>query len=487
MIAMMAYEELKGALGRERFFRAPRYDARKLFPRTPPRVRVGSGLHQLRNISVGGLAMAYNPMEENLPAVGDMTHLTLQQSGLTIFESMAKICRYENRPAGSTVAFSFVDTSVEFGKLLSRNAQAQIAANTQGFSPNAALVPAEYRAFCAEALAVLRSYKGILGEVAAAARDAGHAFDSNSCYEACETRLLQQWRSLWHTGNDLTRSVLSDPEALQATKEFTELVLTPELLSGPIWDRAFNKPLGYPGDFEVMNYLYSGQRTGSDTYAQLMHRLGLECAQCVVTRMEVVREKIAETVRASRSRPARILSLGCGPAREVELYLAANATLPGRVEFTLVDQEEMALLQASSRTRPHLMRLNGRAQLNCFNMSFTEILRAGSDLDKVPPQDLIYSVGLLDYLKNSRAMSLTRRLYNSLAPGGVLVIGNMNEAPMSTIWPMEMVTDWNLHYRDEAQMLSWAHGLPGSMAWTEVESTGFVRLLFIRKQPLQAD
>jgi trans-aconitate methyltransferase len=181
------------------------------------------------------------------------------------------------------------------------------------------------------------------------------------------------------------------------------------------------------------------------------------------------------------------MSLGCGPAREVELYLASNPGLPGRVEFTLVDQEEKALLQANEKTYPHVLRQNGRARVQCLNMSFTEILRAGSDLDNVVPQDLIYSVGLLDYLNNRRAMSLTRRLYSSLAPGGLLIIGNMNDTPMSTIWPMEMVTDWSLHYRTEAQMLGWAQGLPGSMAWTEVESTGHVRLLFIRKQPLPGE
>jgi len=485
MKATSAYEELKGATGQEVRFRAPRHDARKLFPQTPPGVRMGSGLYPLRNISVGGLALTCGQEAADLPAVGETVRLTLQQSGLPIFETEAKVCRREDNVLSYTIALRFVNAFVEFEKLLSRNAQAQIAANTQNANP--ALVRGDYRMFCADVLAMLRSHKTVLNQTSAAAREAGYVFDPDSCYDASEARLIQQWRALWLAGNELVRDITHSADLLRATKEYTELVLTPELCLGPIWERAYFKPLGYPGDFEVMNYLYSGQRAGTDTYAMLMHRLGLECAHCVVTRMEVVQTRIAQTVEAiGGARPARILSLGCGPAREVELYLAANPG-SGRVEFTLVDQEEKALLQANEKTYPHILRGNGRAQVQCLNLSFTEILRAGSDLDKVAPQDLIYSVGLLDYLNNRRAMALTRRLYNALAPGGLLIIGNMNDTAMSTIWPMEMVTDWSLNYRDEAKMLSWAQGLAASMAWTEVESTGHVRLLFIRKQPLHPD
>jgi hypothetical protein len=46
---------------------------------------------------------------------------------------------------------------------------------------------------------------------------------------------------------------------------------------------------------------------------------------------------------------------------------------------------------------------------------------------------------------------------------------------------MEFLTDWTLEYRGEAQMLRWADGLEAQKRWTELESTGRVRLLFVRK------
>ena len=54
---MLAYEELKGSSGREIWFRAPRYQARQLFPHLPPRVRVHSSLHKLHDLSIGGIGV----------------------------------------------------------------------------------------------------------------------------------------------------------------------------------------------------------------------------------------------------------------------------------------------------------------------------------------------------------------------------------------------------------------------------------------------
>jgi hypothetical protein len=302
-------------------------------------------------------------------------------------------------------------------------------------------------------------------------------------YDACEAHLIGHWRSLWRTGNDLVKELTSDRDVLEATKAFTEVVLTPELRHGAIWDRSYTKPLGYPGDFEVMNQVYDWQHCGTDAYQMLVHRLGLEVAECIKTRMEVVLSTIGKVVEEKgRARPARVLSLGSGPAREVELFLARNALKNCRAEFTLIDQEQIALNYALERVYPHILLSKDRARVQCMHMSFTDILRGTGALGSLVPQDLIYSVGLIDYLADRRAAGLVRRLYENLAPGGLLIIGNMNDTPMSNLWPMEFITDWSLHYRSEEEMLAWTTGLDPAYAWTETERTGRVRLLFVRKR-----
>src|SRR5687768_16920738 len=220
---MLAYEELKGSTGREIWFRPPRYEARKLFPTCPPRVRVRSGVHQLQNISLGGLAAVCNQTAEDLPEVGDVIPVTIQQSGLSIFESDARVCRKEDSIFGSKLAFNFVNGFVEFDTLLSRNAQAQIALrSSQANVETAHLVPKEYRLFIADVLGLLRCYRSVLDENSALAQRFGRNFDMQSAYEACETRLVQQWRSLWRTGNEIVRPMMNEREILHASKELTE-------------------------------------------------------------------------------------------------------------------------------------------------------------------------------------------------------------------------------------------------------------------------
>jgi hypothetical protein len=480
---MLAYEELKGSNGREIWFRAPRYEARKLFPHLPPRVCVRSTFHKLHDISLGGVAVVCSQTAEDIPEVGEIVPLSLQQAGISIFESNARVCRRENTVFGSKVAFSFVNGFVEFDKLLSRNVQAQIAQQSSLFNGQTGqLVPKEYRVFCADVLKVLGSYRDLLDANMNLARQVERDFDMDGAYEACEARMLENWHGLWRTGNDLVKDVMNNREALEATKTFTETVLTPEIRQGAIFDRSYAKPLGYPGDFEVMNQIYDWERRGNTVYEMLMHRLGLDCGEFVKTRMEAVRTRIVQVVREKGdTRPARIMSLGSGPAREVETYLAGSSLKNRRVEFTLIDQEQQALSYAVEKSYPHVLAAKGHARVQCLNVSFTDILRGGGTLSALPPQDMIYCVGLIDYLADRRAGAIVRRLYEALASGGLLVIGNMNETPVSGLWPLEFLLDWTLYYRNDAQMLSWVEGLGVASAWTETEPTDRVRLLFARK------
>ena len=53
---MLAYDDLQGSEGRKVWYRPPRYDAARLFPGRPPRVRLRARSYLLQNISLGGVA-----------------------------------------------------------------------------------------------------------------------------------------------------------------------------------------------------------------------------------------------------------------------------------------------------------------------------------------------------------------------------------------------------------------------------------------------
>ncbi|MND01464.1 hypothetical protein D3C83_204680 [compost metagenome] len=68
---------------------------------------MNTSLHKLHDISLGGIAIVCSQSAEDIPEVGEVVPLTLQQSGYTIFEVNARVCRRENTVFGSKVAFTF--------------------------------------------------------------------------------------------------------------------------------------------------------------------------------------------------------------------------------------------------------------------------------------------------------------------------------------------------------------------------------------------
>jgi extracellular factor (EF) 3-hydroxypalmitic acid methyl ester biosynthesis protein len=462
---MLAYEELKGSSGRQIFFRPQRFASNELFRDTPPKVMLHGQEFRLANLSLTGASVNANQSVEVDFTDGDILPIDIKQSGVSIMESRARVMRTERHPFGTRVALQF-------------------SQQLRHFDPTAiGIVPAEYRAHCADVLHFLRAYRGVIDASQHAMPGRKGGLSPDTAYEICETSIIPQWRKLWLAGNQLVAPAMTDKLQLEAIKTYTEAVLTPEFCNGPVWWRSYRKPAGYPGDFEIMNYVYDWQREGQDIYGQLIHRIGLDVSECIATRMDVVRQEIRKTVEAhAESGGARIVSLGCGSAREVQLHLQDQTTLDGPVTFTLIDQEANALAYAYEKCHPHTVTRKRHARVQALNVSFTDVLRGGKWLDDLGPQSLVYTVGLVDYLVDKRARSLAERLYERLEPGGLLIIGNMNLTELSNLWPMEFITDWHLYYRTEEDMLAWTGNMAHATAWTELETTGRVRLLFVRKK-----
>ena len=478
---ILTYEDLRGSTGRRAFFRPQRYDAADIFPTPPPRVTLADAVWRISDISLSGIAITSKETPDTDISIGESAPLSIDQSGVSLFQGRATVMRIEPSGFGSKLALRFDENFIDIPALRKKDAQARLRGQFATLQPTSNdAVTAEYRILCSDILATLRSYRSFLEQRNDMIDTSKN--DSNGTFELCLEQMMPQWRELWLRGNAATEAVMHDKERLGALKKLTELVLTPEFNHGPIWERSYSKPLGYPGDFQVMNYVYDWKREGNSTYGQIIHRLGLDVAECIGTRMDVV---IDTVLRIAKTKPAgetaRILSLGSGPAREVKQIYEQTTRGTTKFEYTLVDQEEQALQYAYEGNYPAAMAHGAGAKINCLNLSFTDILRGNLDDKNAYDQDMVYSVGLFDYLKDRRARALSKSLFDLVKPGGLLVLGNMNKCELSNLWPMECLTDWRLYYRDDAEMLGWAEGLDKQTAWTEVEPTGRVRLLFIRK------
>jgi len=131
---------------------------------------------------------------------------------------------------------------------------------------------------------------------------------------------------------------------------FMKRQLHPCVLCSPFAYRTFSKPLGYAGDYEMVNMIARKSYEGSTLFAKIVNLWFIRQppAEAHRNRLDYLAQKqLEETARVlGEGRTARIFSVACGPAIEVQRFLIEqNAS--ARAEFTLLDFNEETLQYAA--------------------------------------------------------------------------------------------------------------------------------------------
>jgi extracellular factor (EF) 3-hydroxypalmitic acid methyl ester biosynthesis protein len=277
--------------------------------------------------------------------------------------------------------------------------------------------------------------------------------------EAIARRVIAAFNAQHEKFEDLAYAI--PEEHYGAHQEFVRRHWQQLFLCSPFGQRTFYKPLGYAGDYEMMNMIHRNQPEGGSLYEKLIHFLLVSQwpAQSVRNRVAHLKNHILqETARVARlGRRARILNVGCGPAREVQDFLA-ETPLANETDFVLVDFNEETL----DYVKTQINRLKGpfsqQATVETRQVSVHHLLRQNAHPEHQPVEpgyDLIYCGGLFDYLSEPTCRSLVNLFYDWLRPGGLAVVANMSDAkPFRNF--IEFVLDWQLIYRDSGKMLALA-------------------------------
>jgi extracellular factor (EF) 3-hydroxypalmitic acid methyl ester biosynthesis protein len=249
------------------------------------------------------------------------------------------------------------------------------------------------------------------------------------------------------------------PEARGAHQDFTRLHWHKLFLGSPFGHRTYHKPIGYAGDYEMMNMIHRNQPEGRTLFEKLIHLLLVSQwpAKSVRNRIAHLGENIvSETARAARAgKTARILNVGCGPAREVQDFLKGTQ-LSDQADFMLMDFNEETLLHAGQKLVEAKRQFSRHTPIKTQQVSVYELLRRAQRGGVVAEKfDLIYCAGLFDYLAPDTCRTLMELWYDSLSPGGLMLIANMNDTkPFRNF--IEFILDWQLIYRDSREILSLA-------------------------------
>jgi SAM-dependent methyltransferase len=354
--------------------------------------------------------------------------------------------------------------TIALSKLLQLDAERTFRQSLQrGPSSYAEVLPEEYLTAVGAITDFLLFYRPLLDREEKRLREQANGTERvRALVEESFETLKGRWRQLVINASKVGWALRDDPKVHYAAKRFTETTVTPLLLGCPLINRTWNKPLGYAGDYRVMEYYYRDEFEGDTAFDQLMHKLFVQnpMAQGVVTRARFMVDLLdSEHARAAGSgmNEFAVANLGCGPGREVEMW-AQSKPNRGQVTWTLIDQEEEALALAYQFGHDSVREAQRPADLKILHLSFSKLLRQPEAFN-FSEQNFIFSSGLFDYLRLDRAQAVIRALYNRLVPGGRLAIGNAI-GPNTNLWPPEFVADWPILYRSRNDMEEMAAILP---------------------------
>ncbi len=86
-------------------------------------------------------------------------------------------------------------------------------------------------------------------------------------------------------------------------------------MQSPWMNRARQKPLGYPGDYELMTRVYDNHFAGATLFAKAVDlSFALTPAAVAVrARKDMLRERLSRLIDERKGKPVRILSIAAGP------------------------------------------------------------------------------------------------------------------------------------------------------------------------------
>jgi len=223
--------------------------------------------------------------------------------------------------------------------------------------------------------------------------------------------------------------------------------LLPYLLLTYTAERGFAKPRGYAGDYLMIYQIYENKATGKGALGELFDRCWLNASVCkaVRNRRFILKDQIMHTIKSNQG-VTNIASMACGPAQEIfDCYEVLEN--PAILKSTLVDIDNDAVSFVENKISQY--KINDHIRIFSKNLVF---LAKGKDKLDILEQDLVYSIGLMDYFSDKAVIAFLDYFYKLLKINGRAIIGNFHPRNDSRAI-MEYIIDWRLIHRTEEQMI----------------------------------
>jgi extracellular factor (EF) 3-hydroxypalmitic acid methyl ester biosynthesis protein len=241
----------------------------------------------------------------------------------------------------------------------------------------------------------------------------------------------------------------------------------PILMQSATIERAHEKPRGFAEDRDLLEKIEDNQPDGEGRLGPLIDSWFLGRPLCQARRNTLrqmtryLRERIAT---ASGSGPLRLTSLAAGTAREIfDLTAAAS----GRLSVTCIDRDADALVTNGDRAKA----LGFGQHITFIKADLLAIVENRTAV-AVGQQDMIYGLGVCDYLTDEQVGKVIEWAHERLAAGGWLVLTNRDATGPDRALTQHIL-DWPIIYRSAEEFRDLlVSGFGGAPPDVEAEEAG---------------
>jgi SAM-dependent methyltransferase len=228
--------------------------------------------------------------------------------------------------------------------------------------------------------------------------------------------------------------------------------ITRHLFQDPLTRWSFDKPRGYSGDAQLLDFIYEHPNAqpaieGASQLGRDIYGYTSQASSSVAVRER--RDLLTGYVDAIAEKApgeAEVLAIAAGHLREAN---RSQALASGSLKrWVALDQDPLSV--------ESIGRDFAGTGVEAVGGSVRTLLARPQALGKF---DFIYAAGLYDYLAPNVAIKLTERCLQMLKPGGSFLFANFAEGIRVEAY-METFMNWSLLWRSEEDMWSIIRNLP---------------------------
>lgn len=260
----------------------------------------------------------------------------------------------------------------------------------------------------------------------------------NQCIEA----ILQKAQKI--------EGIVEEKTILKQVKHiFREMIKRDFIDKSFLISRGYNKPSGYPGDYKLIEIIYDNTTIskgvgicGDNYMLQKDNYVGV-----IKTRKDIIKNRLIEFVKNSKIEKMNIMNLGCGSCREIrEILESKELPLDKELIFTLVDWDKEALGFSKEALNKYS---SNSIEFNFIQENIINLYKTPDKYSKLfGEQNLIYSIGLVDYLPNLILGETISFCFNLLKKKGILMLAHKNIKVHKSI-ASDWFCDWSFSPRSK--------------------------------------